>query len=482
MSFPPGFPVCPEVIDCPCDPNPYANLTAEAPDVPVYFSPIDPGPSPPGGPGPPVGGPPCPPCNALATSTVSQAAADLAASNATALCTTPPGTPNPPGPPGSNPGNPVGPPGSNPGNPTAPVGPTPVEPPDSDLYYNEFEQASVACPNGDGGFTAVIEPYTFELQGPTSGPGALAAQEAVNAEAQSAAQSDAETGLMCLGDLSPLTGCLGLPYTAQLTATGAADGVLDWNFSGSFPSGIQFNTDEETGPSITLAGVPDVGGVFAFSVTVSNENGGFSTRNYVVYVGGILTTVLPNCTIGLPYSADISLVGFTDANVEVSGLPPGLLCDPSGYINGIATEGTNQPIQILATDGETGLACQGTATLLCICPTTVTVIDSDTNWPGWDDDGGSIVGQPTSPDFNGNITVEFNSSTPIRWTCGVTMCGDYGCAPTWPPGSSAYMTGPVSFVTSNCVPVSSSASIFWPHLDPGTFHASMVFTYSGVPA
>ena len=54
MSFPPGFPPCPNVIDCPCDPNPYENLSAEGPDQPPGIPPLPPGrppgptPAPPG--------------------------------------------------------------------------------------------------------------------------------------------------------------------------------------------------------------------------------------------------------------------------------------------------------------------------------------------------------------------------------------------------------------------------------------------------
>jgi putative Ig domain-containing protein len=142
--------------------------------------------------------------------------------------------------------------------------------------------------------------------------------------------------------LSPAAGVLpgavvNTPYSQTLTATG---GIGPYTFtvsSGSLPPGLVLNADG------TLNGTPVAPGPYTFTVKAEDANLCPGFREYTITVTCQTITlnpavsVLPGAVVNTPYSQTLTATGGIGASTfTVSGgsLPPGLVLNADGTLNG----------------------------------------------------------------------------------------------------------------------------------------------------
>lgn len=330
--------LCPDnFAGCDCvDDNPFANLSAEAPDLPVFlstqfFSAI-----------PPLGdsyGPLS--CMAFCQSAVSQQAADLCAELAAFECVgggfgfDGGGPPNPPVPP-----------------PQGPLGRVGVP-----IFTNNPQSATVLCPDG--------LPFTFTV------PGGLFAgfsQLQADTAAETYALQQAQMHVLCLGPLQPFV-CQGAAYSSSITATGNFLAVAPqadiWQISGSLPPGLTipefiFTTGAVTGGVIHIVGTPTTPGVYNFTITITDPSGDFISKDYTITVAGITNAnSLPDAVVGTPYSQNLTSIGYVNPiySLESGALPDGLSLDPGGIIFGTPTTMEDSTFTLGVTEAGVGNTC-----------------------------------------------------------------------------------------------------------------------------
>ncbi|MCC6862764.1 MAG: putative Ig domain-containing protein [Bryobacterales bacterium] len=145
-------------------------------------------------------------------------------------------------------------------------------------------------------------------------------------------------------------GTVGVVYSAQLNATGGAPPYGSWVVSaGALPPGLTL--DAAGG---LISGVPGTatGSPFSFTVTVRDSAGNTSPAQALsisIAAGvAVTTTSLPNGTVGLAYSAQLTATGgappYGSWAVSGGALPPGLtLNSASGLISGVPGTATGSP-------------------------------------------------------------------------------------------------------------------------------------------
>ena len=135
-------------------------------------------------------------------------------------------------------------------------------------------------------------------------------------------------------------GTEGQPYSAPIVAAHGSGSGYRWLVTaGELPPGLVL-AGEGT-PSTTLSGTPSSAGEFAFSITVTDSEGGTAAGAFTVTVAPevrpLLTLqpiVLPGGTVGQPYDQPITASGGTATgytwSVVGGALPPGLSVAPTG--------------------------------------------------------------------------------------------------------------------------------------------------------
>src|SRR5471030_1893101 len=151
------------------------------------------------------------------------------------------------------------------------------------------------------------------------------------------------TGL-CQGKLQITTltlpsGTVGVPYSQALSATGGQP-PYTWSVprnSGVLPAGLTININ--TG---IISGTPQTNGTSAFTARVRDNAGTTATQPLTIIVNNstpaIVTTALPNGTVGSPYLATLAVSGAVSPvtwTISLGILPQGLsLAAASGVIGG----------------------------------------------------------------------------------------------------------------------------------------------------
>jgi len=304
----------------PCNDDPIANLSAEAPDVDVF-------------PGwnwyigdPPLGvlyaqiG-----CKRICYSEVSQQEADDCALLQAQECTwggwdPPTDPPRPPGPDGP-PGFPT--PGGNP--PSDPRSPLRT-------FRNTEQSCTKECPDG--------QPFVQTVRAGTVGD---LTQALADAKAHSLACKRANANKICFVN-TPTSGCVSEGYEFQILVTGGTqfglehDGGYIWALIGELPPGLSL--DGATG---VISGTPVLDGSYNFEVDVFDAAGNFASHVFTVCIGDITTdSTLPNGNDGTAYSQALAFAP-TDVSDEtwtlVAGaLPSGLTLSTAGVISGTPVE------------------------------------------------------------------------------------------------------------------------------------------------
>lgn len=298
-------------IDCPGTDSPFANISSESPDVPIFtpscrvgcfFSPdvyySD-------------------KCELLCVSFVSQEDADLCADRI--ICPT---TDNPSAP-GCPPDCPTGCP------PTCPP-PTPKVQPV--LFFNTVQTPHVNCANGT--FTWIVAAGLFS--GKT--------EAEANAKAVSWGIEKAADNVMCL-DYIQSEACNEVTYENFINAGGTVIEPLSWSLqSGTLPDGISlFDSGSEDTTFVVLSGNPTTPGTYNFTLRATDANGNYAEKAYTIKVADIAnTSPLTGGTIGTPYSTTLTAAGPVTAplswQVIAGALPDGLTLDEAtGVISGTPT-------------------------------------------------------------------------------------------------------------------------------------------------
>lgn len=252
MKFP-----CPtRPISCPGQGNldydsPFANLSSERPDHPIYvgvgWGPFDP---------PPLGGFwEATGCLFICESIVSQADADLCAAEQADFCTW--GGWGPPG------GGPVGPPGGGGGSPIR-------------TFANRQQQCSAGCPDGSV-FTWTILANTYFAT----------SQAQADLIASSEACAKAAHFFFCLSSLDG-NAQVGVLYSLPIFITGANRGPFTFVLvDGALPPGIILSPGSSS--SVIVNGKPTTAGTYTFTIQASDPGGNFIRKTYTI-------TVTSTCT------------------------------------------------------------------------------------------------------------------------------------------------------------------------------------------
>ncbi len=154
-------------------------------------------------------------------------------------------------------------------------------------------------------------------------------------------------------------GQLNVAYNQTITGSGGS-GTITLNLTNiSNPTGLNIGGNG-TG-TITLTGTPTSTGTVSFDVTPTDGIGTGATTQYSFNVINMITispASLPNGQVGVAYSQMITASGGTPpvtfAITSQFGLPPGLMLNPNGLLNGMTLIPGTFPITVTATDS-TGL-------------------------------------------------------------------------------------------------------------------------------
>ncbi len=124
----------------------------------------------------------------------------------------------------------------------------------------------------------------------------------------------------------------GVAGTFTVTATGTPTPTL--SESGALPAGVTF--DSTTG---ALAGTPTQTGTFPITLTAHNGVGSDSVQQFTLTVLGlhVTTTSVPNATLRLPYSYQLTAAGGMAPpkwKATAGGLPKGLSLGSTGLLHG----------------------------------------------------------------------------------------------------------------------------------------------------
>lgn len=305
---------CPDRIVCPGSDDPLANLTSEGFDRRRYFCIVH---------GETWRGP-C--CSYVCESEVSQEEADLCCQNREVLlannyCYE-----------SLNLDGSLGCPTTDPvtGDPDACPA---CDPPQPRIYWNTEQTCGVYCPDGVGSFSYTVAAHLYSAT----------SQEEADRIAYSIACRNALLLRFCI-EPSLNRCCPNVPFFQNIGIVGGTPPFTWTIISGSVPAGMTFTQAGGDGRNWVLQGTPTTPG--AMSLVLQVQDGSGRIFNGVLYLGvvGALPAQLPNATLGVPYSQQLSLVGVppgTTASYSVlsGALPTGLSLSASGLISGTPTGG-----------------------------------------------------------------------------------------------------------------------------------------------
>lgn len=146
------------------------------------------------------------------------------------------------------------------------------------------------------------------------------------------------------------SGTVGLPYSAQLTATGFQTAPSWQVFSGALPAGLTLNSG--TG---AIQGTPTAAGVSSFQVRAFTNTQSAEPVSFSISIANsaiINPAVLPTGSIGAPYTAQLTTSGFLSTptwQLVGGALPPGLsLNAATGMIQGTPVVNGSSVFQVSA--------------------------------------------------------------------------------------------------------------------------------------
>jgi hypothetical protein len=193
------------------------------------------------------------------------------------------------------------------------------------LFFNQTVTCPFACPDGLQFVWTVLAGTVQAMD-----------QATANSIAQSIACQNALKFAICMGSLTA-TGCVGTPYSSTLAfPKGTTPLAVDVD-SGILPPGILMVQDPK-GTTATFSGTPTAAGNFAFSIRATDPQGNFMVKQFNISILGITNLAsLPQPIIARAYSAQLvggGASGHYTFSVAQGTLPDGLTVSSSGLISG----------------------------------------------------------------------------------------------------------------------------------------------------
>lgn len=194
------------------------------------------------------------------------------------------------------------------------------------LFFNAAQQCSFTCPDGSL--------YTFTVE-----PGFVVAgsQSLADTIANTIACERAAADYICLGSLTPSTGCFNQPYSGTISLLSKNPPIGVSISIGSLPPGLALSESID-GKTATISGTPTSPGNFSFGFHATDAQGNFHDKMFTIEVLGITNIVsLGHPMVNRPYSAQLTAQGgiapytFSAPN---GGFPTGLSMNSSGLISG----------------------------------------------------------------------------------------------------------------------------------------------------
>jgi len=154
------------------------------------------------------------------------------------------------------------------------------------------------------------------------------------------------------------SGLMGVSYSNSIAATsGTGIGYVYSVSAGALPPGIVLSSGG------VFSGVPSVGGIFNFTVQVSDSLGGTITANFQLGIQShviITSTSVPNAEVPLSYSFQMTSASGTGPftwSIATGALPSGFSLDPStGLLTGTPGSTGTFPFTIRVTDSTTAFS------------------------------------------------------------------------------------------------------------------------------
>jgi hypothetical protein len=164
----------------------------------------------------------------------------------------------------------------------------------------------------------------------------------------------------------------GSPYSTSLSASGGTPPYF-WSLqSGQLPIGMRLQPDG------TITGSPQTAGTFTFTASVVDSAQQFASRAFNLRVLSnmvVTSTILPNATVGVGYSQQLTVSGGTAPyawEVNALTIPPGFSLTPQGLLSGTATTAGTYAIGVAVNDS-LGARASGTVNLTVVtAPLTIT--------------------------------------------------------------------------------------------------------------
>lgn len=210
------------------------------------------------------------------------------------------------------------------------------------LYGNAAQSCPYTCPDG-----------TLFVWTVAAGQVLALSQSKADSIARSLACKFALSRHICLSNISDT--CVGLSYSQ---AIGVMGGEAPYTYSltaGSLPPGVTFS---QISPTVALlSGTPTSPGTYVFTVTVTDKQGNFMSKEYTLGVLGISNVdLLPAGVDGAAYSFQLQGAGGTPPYVfavAMGTLPAGLTLSSSGLISGTPTGTGASAFTLEITDSST---------------------------------------------------------------------------------------------------------------------------------
>lgn len=164
-----------------------------------------------------------------------------------------------------------------------------------------------------------------------------------NAQAYSLACARAHEQRICLQPIDACA-CVNSAYFATIQAVGPGNTSVTWSLDGgTLPPGVHLVIGQTGTGTTSLGGIPTTAGTYTFSVRATNSQGGSAVKTYSIYVLEITTASLPDYTVGVPYSQQLTAIGGSGSyvwRIVLGTLPDGLSFSSSGILSGTPTAAT----------------------------------------------------------------------------------------------------------------------------------------------
>jgi hypothetical protein len=233
-------------------------------------------------------------------------------------------------------------------------------------------------------------------------------------------------------------GTLGVPYTGEVTAGGAATPFTWAITSGSLPSGLTLTTSTSTS-FVTVSGTPKVVGTSTFTLQVTTAAGTSVSQTFSITISPpppliVVSGSLINGTEGAAYSDTLQAANGVPPyswSLTSGGLPSGLSLSSAGVISGTAATTGTSTFTVKVTDSSTPTAETATGTLsLTINPNTVNNSKLSGNYAflvtGFDASGHFTAAGSFVADGAGNITAGImDSNDPANLLLDQSFNGTY---------------------------------------------------------